>query len=220
VSDRIRVVIVDDHQLVREGLAALLETAPQLEVVGLAEDGQRGLELIDALTPEVLLLDLSMPVLDGLDVLKALRNRIDAPRVVILTTFDDDLALMQATALGAVGFLLKDLSREELVSAIIAVHRGERALRPTVGQTLRSALRSAPRARRPDADRGRPIEPMTTRELDVLRLMAGGLSNKEIAAALSLAEGTVKNHVSTILDKFGVTDRTRAVLKAIERGVV
>jgi len=215
----IRVAIVDDHQLVREGLAALLATAPGLTVVGQAEDGDRGLEVIDEAQPDVLLLDLSMPILDGLGVLKALRERAHAPRTIVLTTFDDDLALLQATALGAVGFLLKDLSRDDLVAAIEAVHRGERVLRPTVGPAIREGVR-AMRSRRPDVDRGRTIDPLTPRELEVLHLMAGGLSNKEIAAALSLAEGTVKNHVSMILDKFGVTDRTRAVLKAIERGVV
>lgn len=212
----IRLLVVDDHQLVREGLAALLAGEPDLAVTGLAGSGEAALDAIRRDPPDVLLLDLRMPGIDGLGVLRALRHEHPAVRTIVLTTFDDDIALLEATALGASGFLLKDLPRSELVEAIRAVHRGERALRPTVGDAVRRAV--APQ--RPDADRSRPVAPLTAREQEVLRLMAGGLGNKEIARALHLAEGTVKNHVSVILDKFGVTDRTRAVLKALERGLL
>ena len=212
----IRLVIVDDHQLVREGLEALLASAPDIAVVGTAGGGVEGVDLVEHLRPDDVLLDLSMPDLDGLGVLVQLNERRIQARAIVLTTFDDDLALLKATGLGAAGFLLKDLSRAELESAIRSVHGGERVFRPTVGGAVRAAFR----VRRPDMDRSRPIEPLTPRERDVLRLMAGGLSNKEIAAALDLSEGTVKNHVSVVLAKFGVTDRTRAVLKALERQVL
>ncbi|MBL9121705.1 MAG: response regulator transcription factor [Phycisphaerae bacterium] len=211
----IRIVIVDDHQLVREGLAALIGSMKDLRVVGLSGDGAGGAAMILREAPDVALLDLSMPGTDGLGVLLRLRDGGSRTRVIILTTFDDDMAMLKASTLGAFGFLLKDLPREELESAIRAVHIGERVFRPTVTSTIREVLKP----RRPDADRGQAIAPLTGREQEVLRLMAGGLGNKEIAFALGLSEGTVKNHVSVILDKFCAPDRTRAVLKAIERGL-
>jgi DNA-binding NarL/FixJ family response regulator len=212
----IRVAIVDDHQLVREGLAALVASMPGISVVGQAGDGATGVELLASALPDVALVDLSMPVKDGLGVLLGLRERGVTTRVIILTTFDDDMAMLKATSLGACGFLLKDLSRGDLEAAIRAVHGGERVFRPTVTSTIRNVVRP----KRRDTDRGEAIPPLTGREQEVLRLMAGGLGNKEIAFALGLSEGTVKNHVSVILDKFCAPDRTRAVLKAIERGMV
>lgn len=212
----IRVAIADDHELVREGLAALVGAMPSIRVVGRAPDGEAAVELVERERPDILLLDLSMPRLDGLGVLLRLRERSLVTRAIILTTFDDDMALLKATSLGACGFLLKDLPREELERTIRAVHAGERIFRPTVSSSIRAVL--APK--RPDADRSATIAPLTPRELEVLRLMAGGLGNKEIAFAIGLSEGTVKNHVSVILDKFCAPDRTRAVLKAIERGIL
>lgn len=212
----IRIAIIDDHQLVREGLAALVSSMPGVQVVGQAGDGAAGVDLLDRLRPDVALVDLSMPVKDGLGVLLGLRERGVTTKVIILTTFDDDMAMLKATSLGACGFLLKDLARGDLETAIRAVHAGERVFRPTVTSTIRNVVRP----RRRDADRGEAIPPLTGREQEVLRLMAGGLGNKEIAFALGLSEGTVKNHVSVILDKFSAPDRTRAVLKAIERGMV
>jgi DNA-binding NarL/FixJ family response regulator len=211
-----RIAIVDDHQLVREGLASLLRSVEDFDVVGLAAGGVDGVRLVLEAAPDVVLLDLSMPDLDGLGVLMKLRAAQSSSRCLLLTTFDDDMAMLKATALGAAGFLLKDLSRDELVAAIRAVQAGGKVFRPTVTTTLRTVLRS----RKPDVDRSHEIAPLTAREIDVLRLMAGGLGNKEIAFALGLSEGTVKNHVSVILDKFCAPDRTRAVLKAIERGLV
>lgn len=212
----IRVVVVDDHQLVREGLASLVAAGPDVAVVGLAANGTEGVALVVREKPDVVLLDLSMPELDGLGVLLRLRELGVAAKAIILTTFDDDMAMLKATSLGACGFLLKDVPRDELMSAIRAVHRGERVFRPTITSTIRAVLRP----KRADADRSESIAELTPRETEVLRLMAGGLSNKEIAFALKLSEGTVKNHVSVILDKFCAPDRTRAVLKAIERGLV
>jgi DNA-binding NarL/FixJ family response regulator len=212
----IRVAIADDHELVREGLAALVGAMREMRVVGLAPDGEAAVELVEQSGADVLLLDLSMPRLDGLGVLMRMRDRALATRAIILTTFDDDMALLKATSLGACGFLLKDLPREELERAIRSVHAGERIFRPTVSSSIRAVLQP----KRPDADRNATIAPLTPRELEVLRLMAGGLGNKEIAYAIGLSEGTVKNHVSVILDKFSAPDRTRAVLKAIERGLI
>ncbi len=212
----IRVAIADDHELVREGLAALVNAMSSIAVVGRAPDGEAAIELLERLRPDVLLLDLSMPRLDGLGVLMRMRERSIPTRAIILTTFDDDMALLKATSLGACGFLLKDLPREDLERAIRAVHAGERIFRPTVSSSIRAVLTP----RRPDADRSATIAPLTPRELEVLRLMAGGLGNKEIAYAIGLSEGTVKNHVSVILEKFCAPDRTRAVLKAIERGIL
>lgn len=212
----IRIVIVDDHQLVREGLASLVSASPEFQVVGLAANGVEAVVLIARERPDVVLLDLSMPELDGLGVLLRLRELGIAAKVIILTTFDDDMAMLKATSLGASGFLLKDVPREQLDAAIRAVHHGERVFRPTVTSAIRAVLRP----KRPDADRAETIASLTARETEVLGLMAGGLSNKEIAFALHLSEGTVKNHVSVILDKFAAPDRTRAVLKAIERGMI
>jgi DNA-binding NarL/FixJ family response regulator len=212
----IKVAIVDDHQLVRQGLAALVGSMPGIVVVGEAGDGAAGVELIRSVDPDVALVDLSMPVLDGLGVLSRLRQSATRTKVLLVTTFDDEQAMLKATALGAHGFLLKDLGRGDLEAAIKAVHAGERVFRPTVTSTIRDIVRP----RRRDADRGAPVPALTGRELEVLRLLAGGLGNKQIAYALGLSEGTVKNHVSVILDKLHAADRTRAVLKAIERGLV
>jgi len=212
----IRVVVVDDHQLVREGLASLVASMPGICVVGEAGDGLAGVELIERERPDVALVDLSMPRLDGLGLLSRLRGAEVPTKVVLVTTFDDDTAMLSATALGACGFLLKDLGRADLEAAIRAVHTGARVFRPTVTSTIRNVIRP----RRRDSDRNEPVPALTSRELEVLRLLAGGLGNKQIAYALHLSEGTVKNHVSVLLDKLQAPDRTRAVLKAIERGLV
>jgi len=219
-APRIRVGIVDDHGLVREGLKALLAHAPEIEVVFDAADGEQGLAMVQRLAPDVLLLDLRMPVLDGLGTLRRLRGmetQTNAKtRVLVLTTFDDDDALIEAAALGARGFLLKDVAFEELLEGIRTVAGGGTAVRPAATNKITDALRRPPRG----DTTSRTERDFTVRELEVLRLMSGGLSNREIAHALSLAEGTVKNHVSVVLSKLGVRDRTRAVLKAVEEGIV
>jgi DNA-binding NarL/FixJ family response regulator len=209
----IRVLVVDDQTLVRKGLRGLLEATADLEVVGEAADGAEALSLVPALAPDVLLLDVRMPGIDGLGVLKELQ-RTRLPPTLLLTTFDDDQALQAGIEAGARGFLLKDASLAELTDAIRAVARGERALRPAVTERIRRGL---PRlATSPDAT-PQP-EALTHRELEVLRLLAAGYSNREIADVLDGSEGTMKNHVSSILSKLGVRDRTRAVLRALELG--
>jgi DNA-binding NarL/FixJ family response regulator len=213
----IRVCLIDDQTLVRQGIRSLLELTEDIEVVAEAADGREGLAAIEASTPDVVLLDLRMPHLDGLGVLRALQGRGEAPPVLILTTFDDDELVLAGLRLGARGYLLKDVSLDQLVSAVRALVEGRTLLQPAVTERL---LRSLQQREVPRKDALAYAEALTERETEVIRLMAGGYSNKEIARALGLSEGTVKNHVSTILSKFGVRDRTRAVLKALEQGVV
>lgn len=212
----IRVAIVDDHRLVREGFEALLATEASISVVATAADGEQAWQMLQQTEVDVLLLDLRMPVVDGQQLLQRLHDAERArPHVLILTTFDDDAALLQAARSGARGFLLKDVSRQELLQAITDVHEGKLALRSAVGDRVRTALSS--RASNPQPN---SLPSMTPRELDVLRLMSAGLTNREIADGLGIAEGTTKNHVSVILGKLAAEDRTRAVLRAIEIGLI
>ncbi|MBK8977900.1 MAG: response regulator transcription factor [Planctomycetes bacterium] len=216
----IRVFVADDQALVRSGLCSLLALAPGLEVAGDAGDGAAALAALAALAQagrpvDVLLLDVRMPGLSGLDVLRRLGGA--GPRVVVLTTFPDDDVLLEALRLGAAGFLLKDATFEELVEAIEAVARGESAVRPVTLSKILPGLRASGAAAPPIPP---PPATLTAREKEVLRLLAAGLSNKEIARALDNAEGTIKNHVSSILAKLGVRDRTQAVLLGIQLGLV
>jgi DNA-binding NarL/FixJ family response regulator len=213
----IRVVLVDDQTLVRQGIVGLLGLTPQVEVVGEGADGAAALDLVAATRPDVVLLDLRMPVLDGLGVLEALAARGDRTPVLVLTTFADDEALLAALRAGARGYLLKDVSRERLVEAIDVLAAGGSVVQPSVTDSLVRHLTGGSPA--PVAD-GIPADPLTPRETEVLRLLSGGYSNREIASAMHLAEGTVKNHVSSVLLKLGVRDRTRAVLRALELGLI
>ena len=210
----IRIALVEDHTLVRQGLKALLENDPELEVVGEAEDGVAGLELISRVKPDVVLLDLRMPRLDGLGVLRALANDASAPALVVLTTFQEREDVREAIRLGARGYLLKDVRFEELTAALRKVLAGGMALQalPAEGDPEEEVL-----ARLPPAEQ--PSEPLTQKERDVLWLMCGGLSNRDIGARLGVVEGTVKNHVSVILWKLGVRSRTQAVLRAMKEGL-
>ncbi|MDC0672246.1 response regulator [Nannocystis radixulma] len=210
----IRVVLVDDQTLLRNGLRHLLSLAPDLEVVGEAADGDEALAVIRATAPDVVLLDVRMPCRDGIGVLRALGR--EAPATLLLTTFDDDEALLAGMAAGARGFLLKDVAFEQLVDAIHRLARGESYIRPAVTDAAVRALR----AMRPRAEPRPQVEPLTPREREVLRLMAGGYSNREIGEALGTSEGTAKNHASAILAKLGVRDRTRAVLRALDLGLL
>ena len=212
----VRVVLVDDQTLVRQGIRALLSLAPHIVVVGEASDGDEGLEVIARERPDVVLLDIRMPRKDGLEVLRALQASSTLPPTIVLTTFDDDDLLLEAVRAGAKGYLLKDVSLEALTGAIDAVAGGGTMMRPAMTERM---LRGLEHVRR-DYDTMSPPEPLTAREVEVLRLMAGGYSNREIADALGTAEGTVKNHASSILSKLGVRDRTRAVLTALERGLL
>ena len=212
----IRVVLVDDQTLVRQGIRSLLSLAPQIDVVGEASDGEEGLAVIARERPDVVLLDIRMPRKNGLEVLRELQAAAALPPTIVLTTFDDDELLLEAVRAGAKGYLLKDVSLEALTGAIDAVAGGRTMIRPAMTERV---LRGLEHVRR-DYDTMSPPEPLTAREVEVLRLMAGGYSNREIADALGTAEGTVKNHASSILSKLGVRDRTRAVLTALERGLL
>jgi DNA-binding NarL/FixJ family response regulator len=212
----IRVCLVDDQTLVREGIKALLDLVPDLEVAAEAEDGESALRVLAEARPDVVLLDLRMPGLDGLGVLRALKAENRQPPTIVLTTFDDDVLMLEAIRQGARGFLLKDVSLERLTEAIRTVAAGGTLLQPALTERL---LRAALAAGTGFSSLETP-DPLTDRETEVLRLMTGGFSNREIADSLHMAEGTVKNHISNILSKLGVRDRTRAVLKALEQGLV
>ena len=213
----VRVVLADDQTLVRAGLAALLGLADGIEVVGEASDGREALDVVAALRPDVLLLDVRMPVLDGLGVLEALASAAHRPAVLVLTTFDDDDLVLAALRKGARGYLLKDVTLDEVVAGVRALARGERLVQPAVTARVLDRLAAAPL--REPAPAG-PAVTMTPRETEVLRLLAAGWSNRQIARGLHLAEGTVKNHVSAIMLKLGVRDRTRAVVRALDLGLV
>jgi len=211
----IRVLVVENETLVREGLRRVLELDRGLSVCGEARDGVEALESIAQLRPDVALLDVRMPRLDGVGVLEALRDRESAPPCLVLTTFDDADAFLAAVRAGARGYLLKDASPEELGEAIRCVACGGTWLKPAVTDgVLRSLLAKGDTSRDPVDGK------LTDREIEVLRLLAGGYSNREIGTALGVAERTVKNHVSSILAKLWVRDRTRAVLKAISLGLL
>jgi len=212
----IRVLVVEDQTLVREGLEKLLNLAPDIRAVAHAVDGDEALVQIREHRPDVVLLDVRMPKVTGIEVLRAMSNSKDLLPVILLTTFDDDSALLEGIRLGAKGYLLKDVSLDTLTNAIRLVAAGGTMISPVVTERL---VRGIHKARLP-ADNGYSQEALTSREAEILRLMTGGYSNREIATALDLSEGTVKNHVSNILSKLGVRDRTRAVLKAIEKGII
>ena len=212
----IRVFVADDQVLVRQGLLALLEMEPEIEIAGEAGDGSEAVERILSAHVDVVLLDIRMPKKNGIEVLTALALQDRLPPTLVLTTFDDTSVVLDAIRAGARGFLLKDVSYAQLINAIRAIAAGGTVFQPAITERLMAGLdrlRNSFEAL-PEADA------LTTREIEVIRLMAGGYSNREIAHALGSAEGTVKNQVSSILSKFGVRDRTRAVLKALEAGVL
>jgi len=212
----ITVCLIDDQTLVRQGIKSLLGLSDKISVIGEASDGQEGLALIAEKQPDVVLLDLRMPVLDGISVLKALQEAVYQPPTLILTTFDDDSDVLEGLKAGAKGYLLKDVSLEQLVTAIETLHEGKTLIQPAITERLIRGLQGLGSSVKSDY----APEPLTERETEILRLMAGGYSNKEIASAVDLSEGTVKNHVSNVLAKMGVRDRTRAVLKALELGLI
>jgi DNA-binding NarL/FixJ family response regulator len=214
----LRVLLVDDQALFREALATLLEVRPEVEVVGGAANGAEALARVAELGPDVVLMDLHMPVLDGIAATRRLRVEHPAVRVLALTTFDDDEDVFAALRAGAVGYLLKDVSGDRLVEALLAAARGESVLQPSVAARVVARF-----AELPDDAPPRPqplVVPLSDRELEVLRLLADGASNREIAAAVFLAEGTVKNHVTNVLAKLGARDRTQAALRGRALGLV
>jgi DNA-binding NarL/FixJ family response regulator len=208
----IRILIADDHPIVREGLSAVLETQPDFEIVGQAPDGVQAVDLARTLQPDVMLLDLELPGLDGVAALRAIRDENPAARVIVFTAFDSDERILGAVRNGAQGYLLKGAPREELFQAIRVVHAGGSLIQPVVAaRLLQQAGASSPIE---------ALEPLTERELDVLRLLGKGRQNKEIAADLVISERTVKFHVSAILAKLRVGNRTEAVAKAVQLGLV
>jgi DNA-binding NarL/FixJ family response regulator len=220
----IRVLVVDDQQIVRQGLATILKYAPGIEVVGDAADGEEAVARARHLEPDVVLMDLKMPRLGGIPATRQICAELADTHVIILTTYDTDDLVFEGIKAGAKGYLLKDASSETLVDAIRGVVRGESQLDPGVArrvlgefQRLASQVPSPP-AKRPAEVEG--IEPLTSREEEVLHLLVEGLSNKEIGARLRLTEGTVKNYVSAIITKLQANDRTHAVVTALRRGLV
>jgi len=211
----VRVLIVDDQALFREALRALLVARAELELVGEASDGFEAIGRVAALDPDVVLLDLKMPRLDGIATIRRLRAEYPRTKVLVLTTFDDDELIFEGLRAGAVGYLLKDATSERLLEAILTVARGESFLQPTIAAKVIAEFSRLP-AR---ADEASSLG-LSSREREVLKLLAAGATNKEIGRSLTLSEGTVKNHVTSILTKLGVTDRTQAAIKARDVGLL
>lgn len=205
----IRILIVDDHAVVRQGLRMFLGLDPDLEIVGEAMDGKHGIEMARQLKPDVILMDLLMPVMDGVTAIGLLRSELPDTEIIALTSVLEDNAVIGAMRAGAIGYLLKDTQSEELIRAIKAASEGQVQLSPRVASRLIREIRA------PESP-----EALTERETDVLRLLAKGLSNKEIASTLVIGEKTVKTHVSNILSKLGVSSRTQAALHAARIGLV
>jgi len=201
----IRIMITDDHPVVREGFAAMIETEPDMAVVGQARSGEEALELFRRVRPDVTLMDLRMPGMGGVEAIRALRREFPASRLIVLTTYDGDEDIYRAIEAGAQAYLLKDMLCDEILAAIRAVHAGQRRIPAAVGTRL--------------AERMAGMN-LSAREHQVLEFVAAGKSNKEIAAELQITEATVKGHMTNILGKLGVTDRTQAVITAIRRGLV
>ncbi len=208
----IRILITDDHEIVRKGLAVLLATEKGIKVVGEASDGAEAVEKAAALKPDVVLMDLVMPRMDGIEATRQLAQSCPDTRVLVLTSFAADDKVFPAVKAGALGYLLKDSGPEELLEAIRSVHRGEPSLQPEIARKVLQEISGPPVAKR-------TIDPLTSRELDVLRLIAQGMSNKEIAAAIFVAEWTVRTHVSNILGKLQLASRTQAALYALRSGL-
>jgi two-component system, NarL family, response regulator LiaR len=209
----IRVVIADDHAVVRRGLRTFLELQDDVEVVGEAADGGEAVATVDRLGPDVVLIDLVMPGVDGVEAIRRIRERRPATRVIVLTSFVDDDKLFPSVRAGAAGYLLKDVQPQEIVAAIRAVHAGESLLHPAAAARLMAEVAA-------DGERRDPHARLTAREREVLALVARGLPNKLIARELGVSEKTVKTHVSNLLGKLDLTDRTQAALYAVREGLV
>jgi DNA-binding NarL/FixJ family response regulator len=208
----IRVVIADDHAVVRQGLRTLLELQDEMEVVAEAADGEEAVAAVQRTAPDVALLDLVMPKLDGIEAIRRIRERSPRTRVLVLTSFADDDTVLPAVRAGAAGYLLKDVQPQDLIAAIRTVHGGEALLAPAVATMLVEQLAAG--------DEPRERDELTPREHDVLAQLARGRANKVIARELGVSERTVKTHVSNILGKLGLTDRTQAAVYAVRHGLV
>jgi DNA-binding NarL/FixJ family response regulator len=216
MDNKIKVCLVDDQMLIREGIKSLLNLSDKISVVGECSDGSELALCINETSPDVILLDLSMPIMNGIDTLKWMKAEAINIPVIVLTTFDDHEWVLQSIQEGAKGFLLKDVSLDTLVEAIESVNNGQSHIQPAITERLLSSMSN----QNTSTTAHSKTESLTEKEQEILRLMAGGCSNKEIALALYKSEGTIKNHVSNILSKLGVRDRTRAVLLAIEKGLI
>jgi DNA-binding NarL/FixJ family response regulator len=205
MADTIRILIVDDHHIVRQGLAALLKTVAGFEVVGEAQDGEQAVELHRKHRPDVTLMDLRLPKMNGVEAITKIRQEFAAARIVVLTTFDGDEDIYRALQAGAKGYLLKGMDLAELSEAIRTVHAGRTRIPPRVAEKLAERMSGAT---------------LTAREMEVLRLIVAGKSNKDIGNALFISEATVKTHVNSLLSKMGVEDRTQAATTALQRGLV
>jgi two-component system NarL family response regulator len=203
-SDSIRVMVVDDHAIMRAGLVSMIDREPGMTVVAEAGDGRQAVEGFHQHRPDITLMDLRMPLMDGVEAIESIRKEFHNSRFIVLTTYDGDEDIYRALEVGAQAYLLKGMARGELFAAIRAVHSGLRYIPPVVAKSITSRIR---------AD-------LTRREMDVLKLLAAGKSNKEIATSLKTTEGTIKSYVIHILDKLGVSDRTEAVTTAIKRGII
>ena len=212
MSSPIRVLIIDDHVIVRKGIRALLAAKRDIQVVGEAGDGAEAVARVEALSPDVILMDLVMPKMDGIQAIREIVARDPGARVLVLTSFAADEQVFPAIKAGALGYLLKDSGPQQLVQAIRQVYRGEPSLEPSIARKVLSELSSPPR---------KPLtpDPLTARELEILRLVAQGRSNKEIAGQLTIAEETVHTHVSNILGKLHLASRTQAALYALREGI-
>ena len=217
----IRILLVDDQALFREGLRTLLSVWDDLEVVAEAGNGEEAITAVFHHHPNVILMDLRMPILDGVAATRHIKQTHPASQIIVLTTFDDDDNIFDGLRAGAIGYLLKDVSSQKLVEAIRAAARGESFLQPSIATKVVAELSRLTEAQTPHSPKPTELtEPLSDRELEILHLVATGASNKEIAAQLYIAEGTVKNHLTNILGKLGVRDRTQAALKAHELGLL
>ena len=205
MAERIRILVVDDHHVVRQGLVALLNIMPNIEVVGEASDGLQAIELYRTLRPDVTLMDLQLPNLGGVDAILKIRGDDPAARFVVLTTFDGDEDIFRSLQAGAKAYLLKGMTVEELTSTIHAVHSGRTLIPPAIAEKLAERMSA---------------QPLTNRELKVLERIVAGRANKEIASDLQISEATVKSHINSLLGKLGVSDRTHAATIALQRGIV
>jgi NarL family two-component system response regulator LiaR len=222
MTEAIRVLLVDDHAIVRDGIRSLLATEPDIRVVGEAGDGQEAIAEAQRLQPDVLLMDLVMPGLDGLEAIRRIVAQQPRARILVLTSFATDDKVFPAIKAGAMGYLLKDCDAEELVQAIRQVYQGQSSLHPRIARLVLQEVasgRPAPDAKPPGPARTFAVDPLTARELDVLKRVAQGKSNREIAGELVLAEGTVRTHVSNILSKLHLASRTQATLYALREGL-